>query len=557
MGTRTSRAVARRIRRFNQSRNELNQQLENIRNWQKVGDIVGGIVDGTVEGMDIGLSLSANCDQDLRKTIKTIGSISSVTPEDKYGPMGYDQNNGLPLSEKQRFIAEGERFSYQIDYWNKEDATAPAAEVFIRDTLDLNFDINTVNFTEIGFLRWKMPLEGGQFFDVMVDMRPDMDLLVQVTGQVDHESREIYWVHRSLDPVTMELPEDPMAGYLPPIDTAGYNIGWVSFTVEPVDSLGHNTLFQNQAHVNFDGVGPWGPAPPYGPFTNTIDQAPPISRVNPLEHRLPPSFEVSWFGQDEGSGVAHYTVFVAKDSSEFVPWLEQHTDSIGLFNGEENSHYSFYIISQDHTGNREQKADTVEAWTFVPPMPPIPKPVFPSGVLVKSEQFNWKAAMEADGYRIQVARDSLFQSVVADEYTIDTLFLWSALSRSEPYYWRVFAYNVTGESEWSPPLSFIVDPVTGIQKVGSQIPEDFFVGVPYPNPNQGRFTVELHIPETSRVNIDISAATGQQSLLLLNESLSPGIYRLYVQLPPTAAGLYFYRVISKDFRDTKKVWIMR
>ncbi len=557
MGTRTSRAVARRIRKFNQSRRDLDQRLENIRNWQKVGDIVGTMVGSTVEGMDIGLSLSANCEQDIKKTIKTIASISSVTPEDKYGPIGFDQGPELPLSEKQRYIAEGELFSYQIDYWNKEDATAPAAEVFIRDTLDTNFDINTVNFTEIGFLRWKMPLEGGQYFDVMVDMRPDKNLLVQVTGTVDSESREIYWVHRSLDPETMELPDDPMAGYLPPIDTAGYNIGWVSFTVEPLDSLGHNTLFQNQAHVNFDGVGPWGPAPPYGPYTNTIDQVPPVSMVNPLPHRLPPSFEVTWTGEDDGSGVAQYTVYVSKDSTEFVPWLTQNTDTLSVFRAEEGSLYAFYSIAEDKTGNQELKADTVEAWTFVPPLPPMPDPVFPTGILVKSEQFHWNPSREADGYRIQVARDSLFQSVAADEYTIDTLFLWNATPQSEPYYWRVSAYNVTGESEWSTPLSFTVDPITGIQKVGSRIPEEFYMGAPYPNPNQGTFMFEVHIPETSRVSIDLGTATGQQSLLLHNESLSPGIYNIEVQLPPGAAGLYFCRVLTRDFKDTKKVWVLK
>lgn len=291
--------------------------------------------------------------------------IGSVTPEDKYGPAGFDQGSDLAIENKKRFIPEGQLFEYKIDYWNKEDATAPAAEVFIRDTLDTNFDINTFNFTEIGFLRWKLPLDGGKYFNVTVDMRPDKNLLVNVEGTLDIDNRVVFWTHRSLDPETMELPEDPMAGYLPPIDSTGYNIGWVNFTISAIDTLGHNTEFKNQAHVNFDGVGPWGPAPPYGPFTNTFDLMAPESHVKSLNSRVLPEFEVQWTGSDEGAGIATYDVFVSKNGEPFELWLSSTIDTSSMFVGDPGNTYSFYSIGKDFAGNQELEKSQFEAITKV------------------------------------------------------------------------------------------------------------------------------------------------------------------------------------------------
>src|SRR5690606_25141658 len=202
-------------------------------------------------------------------------------------------------------------------------------------------------------------------FNVTVDMRPEKNLLVNVEGTLDMENRVVFWTHRSLDPETMELPEDPMAGYLPPIDSTGYNIGWVNFTIAPVDSLGHNVMFQNQSHVNFDGVGPWGPAPPYGPYTNTIDLSAPASYVKTLPATVDPEFEVQWGGSDDGAGIQYHDVYVSKNDGEFELWLTSTSDSLSTFQGETGNSYAFYSIAIDYAGNKEAGKTQAEATTKV------------------------------------------------------------------------------------------------------------------------------------------------------------------------------------------------
>jgi hypothetical protein len=290
-------------------------------------------------------------------------TIYSATPEDKYGPTGFDRLGTLSDSLV-RFVKEDKEFRYCIDFWNKEDATAPAQIVFVEDTLDQDFDPKTFSFTDVGFLKWNVPLGGGQYFNVNVDMRPDDSLIVNVEGTFDPDHRVIKWVFRSLDPLTGLPPEDPMAGFLPPIDSTGYQIGWVDFTVKPLPGLPTDTKITNQAFVNFDSVGSYNPAPKERPYVNTIDALPPNSNINPLSGTIwKDTFEVCWSGKDDtlGSGLKDYTIYVSVDSGPYQIWLSQTTATCSTYLGEFDHTYRFYSVARDNVGNVETVPDTADA----------------------------------------------------------------------------------------------------------------------------------------------------------------------------------------------------
>ena len=67
----------------------------------------------------------------------------------------------------------------------------------------------------------------------------------------------------------------------------------------------------------------------------------------------------------------------------------------------------------------------------------------------------WKKALTATGYRLQIATDAAFTSVVVDDSTIvDTLKQVGALSSQTKYYWRVRTRSLTGGSVFSASRSF-------------------------------------------------------------------------------------------------------
>ena len=282
-------------------------------------------------------------------------TVWSSDPEDKYGTTG--------------FINGKEEIDYRIDFWNKEDATAPAQQVSIKDTLNRNLNDTTLSFTEFGFLKWKIALEGGQIFNINVDMRPDMNLIVNAVGKYNPDSREISYSFRSLDPATMQLTDDPMAGFLPPIDSTGYQIGWVSYKVQPNKNLPSDTTISNRAWIDMDSTGINNPAPKAGPWTNTLDASSPVSLVNSdFTHIDSTAYKVMWNGHDNksGSGIRNYAVYISDNDSTYYQWQSMTTDTSGVFVGKAGHNYKFYSIATDNVGNTENNKTEAEATLYIP-----------------------------------------------------------------------------------------------------------------------------------------------------------------------------------------------
>jgi len=282
-------------------------------------------------------------------------------PEDKFGPTGFDPA-GTPEGNEQRYIAAGQTIDYRVEIWNHEDAEVAAQDVMIEDTLDPNvFDLSTFEFTRVGLLRWDVPLPGGQAIDTRIDMRPDMNLVVDVTATFDPETGKIDWWFHCMDPLTGEYPEDPLAGILPPFNPdTGYELGWVEFRVRPKDDLPSGTRIENRAYGEFDFMGDRynNPAPPDGPWVNTIDAGIPedASHVEPLPAATTQtSFDVNWTGYDDvgGSGIAHYDIYVSDNGGSYTLWLDNTTETSQTFSGQADHNYAFYSVATDNVGHQE------------------------------------------------------------------------------------------------------------------------------------------------------------------------------------------------------------
>jgi len=294
--------------------------------------------------------------------------VTSSTPENKYGPTGFDFAT-TPLDSLKRFESKNrESFNYRIEFWNHDTASADAQVVTVVDTLDTDFDISTLHFTEFGFRDWIVPLEGGQYFNIDIDMRPTEDLIVNVVGSLDPDHREVQWIFRSLDPETGEPP--PLIGFLPPIDTLSWNeIGWVDYEIDVYSGLMTGTEITNQCFVNFDSTGPWNPAPKDRPWINTVDAGAPVSKVDSLnEITYSTEFIVGWSGTDDslGSGIHSYSIFVSIDGGLDEVWISDTIGTSAIFHGENDYTYAFYSIATDNVGNFEIKPPaTYDTYTTI------------------------------------------------------------------------------------------------------------------------------------------------------------------------------------------------
>ncbi|MFV1981280.1 MAG: hypothetical protein ACC655_09025, partial [Rhodothermia bacterium] len=326
---------------------------------------------------------------------------TSATPEDKFGPAGYDPPETAEGSED-RYIPAGQSLDYRIDFWNKPDAEVPTQDAIIIDHLDpAIFDVSTLEITRVGFLNWDLEISSGQVVDTRIDTMPEMEIAVEIkaglgmeipgfanNADID-ENTLVFWFH-TIDPETGEWPDDPFAGFLPPFNPeTGFEIGWIEYTVDPVEGLASGTQLANVAYVEFDfgadhsdsesnihdhpapkvdpDVEPAVPAP----WINTIDAAGPTSRVETLPSNTQNDvLTVRWNGQDDagGSGIASYDIYVATDDGPFELWLDDTTDTEALFAASPGHTYAFYSRARDNVGYVEDAADVPDATVAVMPL---------------------------------------------------------------------------------------------------------------------------------------------------------------------------------------------
>lgn len=83
------------------------------------------------------------------------------------------------------------------------------------------------------------------------------------------------------------------------------------------------------------------------------DTQPPRTSLQPLQPSSPPTFLLRWQGDDPGSGIAGYDVYVSEDDAPFDLWLANTPALEAKYTGRVNHSYSFAIRARDRAGNTE------------------------------------------------------------------------------------------------------------------------------------------------------------------------------------------------------------
>ena len=167
---------------------------------------------------------------------KSLTIVRPIDPNEKTGPGPQ--------------VRPGERVTYTVYFENLRTATAPAQEVFITDNLDPDLDWSTFELGEVAFGDRVVTSLAGRAQGA--DRIPYGDDSLAIEAAQSSGGGQVGWVLRTLDPNTGELPEDPLAGFLPPEDGTGRGQGHVTFSVQVRADARPGTQVTNSAAIVFD-----------------------------------------------------------------------------------------------------------------------------------------------------------------------------------------------------------------------------------------------------------------------------------------------------------------
>jgi len=99
--------------------------------------------------------------------------------------------------------------------------------------------------------------------------------------------------------------------------------------------------------------------------------------------------------------------------------------------------------------------------------------------------------------------------------------------------------------------------LVGINRIGSEIPENFSLSQNYPNPFNPKTVISFQLAVNSFTTLKIYDILGREVETLVNESLKPGSYEVDFNGSNISSGVYFYKLSAGGFSDTKKMIIVK
>lgn len=99
--------------------------------------------------------------------------------------------------------------------------------------------------------------------------------------------------------------------------------------------------------------------------------------------------------------------------------------------------------------------------------------------------------------------------------------------------------------------------ITGINQIGSNIPEKFSLRQNYPNPFNPSTKIKFDIPAGGFTKLYVYDALGQVVSTLVNGELKAGSYEVSWNASDLTSGVYFYKLVSGDFTETRKMILLK
>lgn len=127
-----------------------------------------------------------------------------------------------------------------------------------------------------------------------------------------------------------------------------------------------------------------------------------------------------------------------------------------------------------------------------------------------------------------------------------------ALCKSTNY---VFAGSTgtTGQKIWRAPVSYVID----VKQISSEVPDKYKLEQNFPNPFNPYTTILYTISTKGLVTLKVYDLLGREVASLVNETQTPGTYTVDWNASNNPSGVYFYRLQTNNFTDTKRMVLVK
>ena len=238
--------------------------------------------------------------------------------------------------------------------------------------------------------------------------------------------------------------------------------------------------------------------------------------------------------------------------------IDSTTDTVKTITGLLKSKLYFWRVQIKGAAGLGQWSDV---WQITTAGPVPAKPELIAAIEDSSQygylgyKFSWNKLEYAGQYLLQISNDSTFVQINSSTSTSDTVKNLFGFLEGTEYFWRLQASNVIGSGPWSDVSRFYAS-VSSVKEKGG-LPKEFSLSQNYPNPFNPTTKIEFALPQRAQTRIIVYDVLGREIETLLNRELESGYYESNFNAINLHSGVYFYRIQSGNFIQTKKMILMK
>jgi hypothetical protein len=99
--------------------------------------------------------------------------------------------------------------------------------------------------------------------------------------------------------------------------------------------------------------------------------------------------------------------------------------------------------------------------------------------------------------------------------------------------------------------------LTGIEERTDEIPREISLHQNYPNPFNPNTTISFSLNTSTQARLVIYDVSGREVAVLIDDELHAGTYRATFDGSGVASGVYYYKLTTKEFSETKKMLLVK
>jgi hypothetical protein len=99
--------------------------------------------------------------------------------------------------------------------------------------------------------------------------------------------------------------------------------------------------------------------------------------------------------------------------------------------------------------------------------------------------------------------------------------------------------------------------LTSIKNISSEIPDDYFLSQNYPNPFNPVTVIRYSLTTSGEISLRLYDVLGKEVVTLLNEKQNAGTYEVSWEASNFPSGMYYYKIQTSEFSETKRMVLLK